>query len=72
MKKKLVPIQFAPNLVEMLHDWKAALTDENVGWCLLCDGPIRSARDLIPKTNTHNCPEGRRLELRGGRPCISG
>ena len=38
--------------------------EENVGWCLLCDGPIRSAQDLIPNTNTLNCPEGLKLESR--------
>jgi hypothetical protein len=67
MKKKLVPIQFPPNLVEMLHDWESC-PDENVGCCLLCDGPIRTEKDLILNSNTHNCPEGLRLELRGTRP----
>jgi hypothetical protein len=37
---------------------------QSVGWCLLCDGSIRSEKDLIPETNTHNCPEGLRLESR--------
>ena len=68
MKKKLVPIQFPPNLVGMLHDWQSC-SDENVGGCLLCDGPIRSAQDLIPNSNTHNCPEGLMLKLRVKPPC---
>jgi hypothetical protein len=34
------------------------LPDENVGWRLLCDGPIRTERNLFPNSNTHNCPEG--------------
>jgi hypothetical protein len=49
--------------MEMLDNW-VACPDENVGWCLLCDGPIRSAQDLIPNSDTHNCPEGLRLESR--------
>jgi hypothetical protein len=67
MKKKMVPIQFPPNIMEMLDNWESC-PDENVGWCLLCDGPIRCEKDMIPNTNTHNCPEGLRLELRGKRP----
>jgi hypothetical protein len=66
-KKKMVPIQFSPNLEEMLENWESC-PDENVGWCLLCDGPIRSAQDLIENTNTHNCPEGLKLEFRVKRP----
>jgi hypothetical protein len=62
--KKMVPIEFPENIEEMLENWESC-PDENVGWCLLCDGPIRSEEDLIPKTNTHNCPAGLRLELHG-------
>jgi hypothetical protein len=62
-KKKLVPVKFPPNLEEMLENWETC-ADENVGWCLLCDGPIRAEEDLIENTNTHNCPEGLRLESR--------
>ena len=67
MKNKMVPIQFPPNIDEMLDNW-ASCPEANVGWCLLCDGPIRSENDLIPKTTTHNCPAGLRLELDGERP----
>jgi hypothetical protein len=67
MKKKMVPIRFPPNLMEMLENWENC-PEENVGWCLLCDGPIRNEADMIPDSNTHNCPEGLRLELRGKRP----
>jgi hypothetical protein len=63
MKKKMVPIQFPPNIMEMLDNW-ASCAEENVGWCLLCDGPIRSEKDMIQNSNTHNCLEGLRLELR--------
>jgi hypothetical protein len=62
-KKKMVPIQFPANLEEMLENWESC-ANENVGWCLLCDGPIRTEQDLIENTNTHNCPEGLRLESR--------
>jgi hypothetical protein len=71
MKKKLVPVQFPPNIMEMLDNW-GSCPEENVGWCLLCDGPIRSAQDLIENTNTHNCPEGLRLESRLNRPRVWG
>ena len=33
-KKKMVPVQFPPNLMEMLENWESC-PDENVGWCLL-------------------------------------
>jgi hypothetical protein len=45
-KKEMVPIQFPANLEEMLDNWETC-PDENVGWCLLCDGPVRTAQDLI-------------------------
>jgi hypothetical protein len=65
-KKNMVPIEFPDDLEQMLDDW-ASCAEENVGWCLLCDSPIRSEKDLIPNTNTHNCAQGLRLELRGTR-----
>ena len=40
MKNKMVPIQFPPNFEEMFDNWQSC-PDENVGWCLLCDGPIQ-------------------------------
>jgi hypothetical protein len=56
-----VPIEFPPNLMEMMEAWLT--TDEpNVGWCFLCNQPIKCEDDLIPESNTHNCPEGRALE----------
>jgi hypothetical protein len=33
-KNNMVPIQFPPNIAEMLDDWESD-PDENVGWCLL-------------------------------------
>jgi hypothetical protein len=67
MNKKMVPIRFPVDIDEMLDNW-ASCPDENVGWCLLCDSPIRNEQDLIQNTNTHNCAQGLRLELRGMRP----
>jgi hypothetical protein len=63
MNNKMVSIRFPENIEEMLENWESC-PDENVGWCLLCDGPIRTGQDLIENTNTHNCPEGLRLESR--------
>jgi hypothetical protein len=58
------PIEFPPNMLEMLEKWRDS-TEPNVGWCLLCDRPIRSAEDLLPMTSTHNCELGRKL-IRAG------
>jgi hypothetical protein len=38
-------------MMEMLENWESC-PDENVGWCLLCDGPIRSEKDQIPNRVT--------------------
>jgi hypothetical protein len=56
-EKKLVPVHFPANIEEMLENWESC-ADENVGWCLLCDGPIRTAQDLIENTDTHICRKG--------------
>lgn len=56
-----VPIQAPPNLEQMYQSW-IECEEPNVGWCLLCDSPIRSADDLIPGTNAHNCDAGRSLD----------
>jgi len=63
MKNRMVPVQFRQNIVEMVENWESC-PYENVGWCLLCDGPIHSAPCLIENSNTHNCPEGVKLESR--------
>jgi hypothetical protein len=41
MKNKLPPIRLTEKIEEMLDNW-ASCSQENVGWYLLCDGPIRS------------------------------
>lgn len=58
-----VPIQLPQNLDQMLQNWIES-EEPNVGWCLLCDQPIRSAEDLLPGTSTHDCTAGRALEER--------
>ncbi len=55
------PIQVPDNFDEMVSAWVDS-AEPNIGWCLLCDSPIRTEDDLIPGTSTHNCPEGRSLE----------
>lgn len=56
-----VPIQVPPNLEEMFQHWVDS-DEPNVGWCLLCDSPIRTVDDMIPGTNSHNCAAGRALD----------
>jgi hypothetical protein len=61
MSDDLVPVEFPEHFDEMLDRWSAA-KDKCVGWCLLCDRAIATEADLIPGTDTHNCPKGRALE----------
>ena len=61
MAETTVPIQFPANLGEMLESF-ALSTEQNIGWCLLCNRPIHTVADLIPETNTHNCARGIELE----------
>ena len=57
MAEKLVPIQIPENFGEMLQDM-ASSDEPCIGWCLLCNSPIRSEADMIPQTNTHKCKAG--------------
>jgi hypothetical protein len=59
---RAVPIQFPQNIAEMIDNWENC-PDEDVGWYLLCDGPIRSENGIMPNSNTHNCTEGLRMEF---------
>ena len=61
MDENWLPIDLSVNLDEVLEAHSAS-TEKAVGWCLLCDSPIRTEADLIPDTNTHNCDAGRALE----------
>jgi len=56
-----VPINVPEDLEEMFQHWVDS-EEPNVGWCLLCDSPIRSEADMIPNTNSHNCEAGRALD----------
>lgn len=58
-----VPIQVPPHFEEMYQKW-VECEEPNIGSCMLCDEPIRSADDLIPGTSTHNCAAGRELEVK--------
>ena len=60
MTDEWVPINFPPNLMEMLEAWETS-TEPNIGWCLMCNRPIRCMDDMIPETDTHDCPAGRAL-----------
>jgi hypothetical protein len=59
--KDWVPIQVPPNLESMYQSW-IDCEEPNVGSCLLCDSPIRSADDMIPGTSSHNCAPGLALD----------
>lgn len=61
--KKWVSLKCPSNMEEMVNKW-VALNEENIGWCFLCDRPIRSMSDLIPRTNTHNCERGQQIETK--------
>ena len=56
-------IQIPDNLEEMYAKWRTD-PEPSIGWCLLCDSPIRSEADLIPGTSSHNCPQGLALDAK--------
>jgi hypothetical protein len=58
MSDKTAPIKFPVNIVEMIEAWVTA-DQPSIGWCLLCNRPIKKEAELIPGTNIHGCPEGR-------------
>lgn len=63
MKKDWVQIELPENIDEMIEAW-ANFHGRKVGWCLLCNSPIRTESDFLPGTNTHNCEAGREFEAR--------
>jgi hypothetical protein len=73
IEKDWAPIKVPENLEEMVDAW-ANDPEPNVGWCLLCNSPIRTEDDLIPETNTHNCEVGREMEAKIAAlpPCSQG
>lgn len=56
-------IEVPANIGDMLARW-ASSSESNIGWCLLCDSPIRDEDDLLPGTHTHDCETGRVLDAR--------
>jgi hypothetical protein len=61
MQDDWVPVQLSDNIDEMLTAWIES-AEPKVGWCLLCNRPIRTEVDFIPGTNTHDCEAGREFE----------
>lgn len=61
-----VPIQFSEDLMDALEGFYQE-RDNCLGWCMLCNHPIRALRDLIPGTNTHDCERGRALQSASAR-----
>jgi len=55
------PVEFPSKIEEMMDAWQS-YAGPSVGWCLLCNSAIRTAADMLPGSNTHNCPQGRALE----------
>lgn len=55
-----VPLQLPDKVDEMIENW-VNYPGPKIGWCLLCDRPIKAEHDLITGTDTHDCAEGRRL-----------
>jgi len=67
MNEDGVPIDWPENLDEMLEAWSRSL-EPHVGWCLLCNSPIRSEKDFLANSNTHNCEAGRQFEVEHAAP----
>jgi hypothetical protein len=63
MKEDWVPIKIPDNLDKMLNDMINS-DEPRVGWCLLCNQPIRSEADFLENSHTHNCQAGRELEMK--------
>jgi hypothetical protein len=49
-------VEFPDDFERMLEHW-ITFEEPNVGWCLVCDNPIRDEDDLIPGTHMHRCME---------------
>jgi hypothetical protein len=56
-----VPLTLPDNFDEIIETMNAS-TEERIGWCFLCNGPVRGPEDLISGTSTHRCPNGLALE----------
>lgn len=56
MDKDGVLIQSPDNIEEMIESW-LLYEGESVGYCFVCDSPIKSEFDIIPGTNDHRCDQ---------------
>jgi hypothetical protein len=54
MDEEGVLIQPPDNIEEMIESWLVYQGD-SVGYCFVCDSPIKSEFDIIPGTNDHRC-----------------
>jgi hypothetical protein len=52
---KKVRLRAAPALEDMSWHW-AYLTTPHIGWCLICDQPIESIHDLVPRHKRTQMP----------------
>lgn len=60
-RKDWVPVRIPENIEEMVNAW-VNYQGPKIGWCFLCNGPIRSADQLLGDSGTHDCEAGRSLE----------
>jgi hypothetical protein len=56
MDEDWVLIQPPSHFQEMIESW-LAYEGESVGYCFVCDSPIKSEFDIIPRTNDHRCEQ---------------
>lgn len=56
MDEDFVLIQPPDNLEEMIESW-LAYEGKSVGYCFVCDSPIKSEFDIIPGTDDHRCEQ---------------
>ena len=54
MDEDWVLIQPPSHFEKMIESW-LAYEGESVGYCIVCDSPIKSEFDIIPGTNDHRC-----------------
>lgn len=58
MNDKWVTLQPQEGVEETLSHF-VNYQGECVGWCLVCDEPITSETNMIPGSNSHDCPKNR-------------
>jgi hypothetical protein len=63
VKDGFVHPEIPESFEEMVQKWLDH-SGPRIGFCFLCGNPISAPEELIPRTSTHNCAEGRALEAR--------